>query len=67
MNAPVRIRRAYPTKAEIARVVEAVKACGIDVGGVEVSATGGIKITEARSMPDQTPDEFTRLEAAGLI
>lgn len=54
-------RRAYPRKIEIVRVVEAAKACGLDVAGVEVSPEGVIKIVEARAIP-QPQDEFERWE-----
>ena len=62
MNAPVHIR--YPRKAEIARAVEAAKACGLDVAGVEVSPTGAIRIMEARAVPANGND-FDRFE--GLL
>lgn len=55
------IRRGYPRKAEIARVVEAAKACGIDVAGIEVSASGTIRAVEARAIP-VAKDEFERWE-----
>jgi hypothetical protein len=52
-------RLRYPHKAEIVRAVEAAKACGLDVAGVEVSPNGTIKIIEARALP-QPQDEFER-------
>ena len=38
------VTRSYPRKAEIARAVEAAKACGIEVAGIEVSRDGNIKV-----------------------
>lgn len=58
---PFLARRGYPRKAEIVRVVEAARACGLDVAGVEVSADGSIKAVEARAIP-MPKDEFDRWE-----
>jgi hypothetical protein len=51
---------AYPRKADITRAVDAAKACGIDVAGLEVSPDGAIKIVEARALA-RPQDEFERL------
>lgn len=58
MNAPARLR--YPRKAEIARAVEAAKACGLDVAGFEVSPDGTIRIMEARVVPANPANDFER-------
>lgn len=58
--------RRYPRKVEITRAIQAAKECGIDVAGFEVSPDGCIKIIEARGLAAAN-DEFTRMEAAGLI
>lgn len=54
-------RRAYPRKAEIARFVEAAKASGIDVAGIEISPEGHIRLLEARAIP-QPQNDFDRWE-----
>jgi hypothetical protein len=66
VNAPAKIRRAYPRKVEIVRAIEAGRACGLDVGGYEVSPDGTIRILE-RGAFKSPADEFERMEAAGLI
>lgn len=53
--------RAYPRKAEIARAMEAAKACGLDVAGVEISPEGHIRLLEARAIP-QPQNDFDRWE-----
>jgi hypothetical protein len=60
-ESPVQSRRGYPRKVEIARVVEAAKACGLDVAGIEVSRDGVIRAVEARAIP-MPKDEFERWE-----
>lgn len=54
-------KRAYPRKAEIARAVEAAKACGLDVAGIEVSPNGSIRLLENRAIP-QPENDFDRWE-----
>ena len=39
----------YPRKADIERVVTAIRASGVDVGEVEVAPDGTIKVIDARS------------------
>lgn len=58
MTAQAKIR--YPRRAQIERIVEAAKACGIDVAGFEVSPEGHIKIIEARAMPTVPANDFER-------
>jgi len=60
MTVPARLR--YPRKAEIARAVEAAKACGLDVSGIEVSPDGTIRIVEARAVPKQPANDFERYQ-----
>lgn len=61
MTAPARKKPTYPRKAQILRVVEAAKACGLDVAGVEVSPNGAIRIMEARAV--ETPaNDFDRYQ-----
>lgn len=52
-------KTAYPTKAKIRQMVEAARACGLDVAGVEVSASGAIRMVEAR-VPLQVENDFDR-------
>lgn len=54
-------RRAYARKIEIARAIEALRACGLDVGSVRLSADGGIEIIERGSVSTPSND-FDRLE-----
>ena len=56
MSATAALKLRYPTKAEISRVVEAAKACGLDVAGVEVCPGGAIRVVEARAVPQQAND-----------
>ena len=57
----------YARKAEIARVVETVRQCGISIGSVSISPDGTISISQARLPPATPGKEFDRLEAAGLL
>jgi len=54
-------QRLYPRKIEITRAVEAAKACGLDVAGIEITAGGGIRIVEARAIP-KAENDFDRWE-----
>jgi len=54
--------RAYPTKAKIRQMIEAARACGLDVCGFEVSADGAIRVMEARA-PAAIANDFDRWEA----
>jgi hypothetical protein len=47
---------AYPTKAIIARMIEAARASGLDVCGFETAPDGTIRILEARAAPAITSD-----------
>lgn len=55
-------RRAYARKAEIDRLVKAAKACGMDIAGIEFHPNGGIRLLEARAIP-QAQNDFDRWEA----
>lgn len=57
------LRRGYPRKAEITRAVEAAKACGLDVAGIELSRNGAIRLLEARAIP-QPENDFDRWEGS---
>lgn len=61
-------RSRYPTKAKIARTIEAARAIGLDVVGFEVSPDGIIRVLDRRAMPAQPPkDEFEEWEAQGKL
>lgn len=64
---PLPRRAAYPGKVAIRHVVEAAKAAGLDVAGIEVSADGSIRIMEARAVPSPATSEFDKWNAAGLL
>jgi len=57
----------YPGKVAIRHVVEAAKAAGLDVGGIEVSPDGTIRVLEGRNIPKPAESLFDQLEAAGKI
>jgi hypothetical protein len=60
--------RSYPRKAEIARAVEAAKACGIDVASIEVSRDGSIKVLGPGSgSGSPPPSEFDEWDKAGRL
>lgn len=39
---------AYPTKAAIKRIIEAARACGLDVCGFEATPDGTLRVLETR-------------------
>jgi hypothetical protein len=55
---PAAARRAYPRKVEIARVMAAARAGGLDVAGIEVSPDGTIRILRADAVPQAKNDLF---------
>jgi hypothetical protein len=57
----------YPGKVAIRHAIQAAKANGLDVAGIEVAPDGTIRILEARAMPEKQPDLFERLEAEGRL
>lgn len=70
MNAhahPARPKPAYPGKVAIRHAIEAARACGLDVAGIEVAPDGTIRIVEARALPRAAESEFERMERMGLI
>lgn len=60
MTAPARL--SYPGKVALRRAIDAAKACGVDVGAIEVSPDGAIRIIDARAVPKAPVDEFARWE-----
>lgn len=62
----MRMSNSYPRKVEITRAIEAAKACGLEVGGVEVSRDGCIKVLGPG--PASSPQsEFDEWEKAGRL
>ena len=51
----------YPTKAVIARLIEAARTSGLDVCGFEASPNGTVRIMEARARSESLND-FDRYE-----
>jgi len=54
--------RARVTKAEISRAIEAVQACGLPVGGVEIAPDGTIRVIGS---VDKTPEPVQRDQPKG--
>lgn len=68
MNAQASIAKpAYPGKVAIRHAIEAARAGGLDVAGVEVAPDGTIRILEARAMPTEPTSLFDELKAAGKL
>lgn len=65
MGAEARVR--YPSDQRIKKVVEAARACGLDVAGVKVSPQGDVEVFETRAIPKSPESEFDRAEREGLI
>jgi hypothetical protein len=60
MTAQAKLR--YPGKVALRHALDAARAAGIDVGAVEVSPDGSIRIIDARAVPKAPADEFERWE-----
>ena len=58
--------RAYPRKADIARAVQAARACGIDIAAIEISPEGAIRIVGPGSNPP-AETEFDAWNRAGKL
>lgn len=57
----------YPGKVAIRHVVEAARASGIDVVGVEISPDGRIRVFDARVDPQKPPNLYDELERKGRL
>lgn len=53
--------RAYPRKADIARAVQAARACGLDIAAIEISPQGAIRIVGP--CPGPNPPAETEFDA----
>jgi glutathione synthase/RimK-type ligase-like ATP-grasp enzyme len=69
MNAHARVRGkpVYPGKVAIRHAVEAAKACGLDVVGIDISPDGTIRILDRSAIPDKPKDEFEEWLQAGKL
>lgn len=59
--------RHYPRAAEITRVLQAVRASGMDVAGVEISPLGAIKVLDARLVRVEPGTEFDKWDREGRL
>lgn len=57
----------YPGKVAIRHAIEAARACGLDVAGLEIAADGTIRIMEARAVPQKPDTLYDQLKAAGQL
>lgn len=57
----------YPGAVAIKRAVAAAKAAGIEVGGLEVTPQGVIRILRAGEKPVDEQDEWAQWDAAGKL
>lgn len=51
-------KAAYPGKVPIRHAVEAARALGVDIGGIEISANGTIRVLDRGIVAPQPQDEF---------
>lgn len=68
MGAEARVR--YPSDQRIRKVVEAARACGLDVAGVKVSPQGDVEVFSTRAIPkpvETTADEIAQWEEQGRL
>lgn len=56
----------YAGKVQIRHMIEAAKAAGLDVGGIEAAPDGTIRILSSQ-MAQPTSDEFGDWERKGLL
>lgn len=60
--------RGYPRRAEIERVVAAVRASGVEIGAVSVGPDGTIRVSETGlHSPSSSLTDFDRWEADGRL
>ena len=68
MNVPARKRKpTYAGKVTIRHLVEAAKAAGLVVGGIEAAPDGTIRIIDARNMPKPPKDQFEEWDRKELL
>jgi len=59
-------RPSYAGKVQIRHLVEAAKAAGLDVGGIEAAPDGTIRILSSR-LAQPAEDQFGEWERKGLL
>jgi hypothetical protein len=68
MNAPARRQKpAYAGKVATRQVVERAQAAGLDVGAIEFSPDGTIRVIDRKVMPAQASDELGQWLEKGLL
>jgi hypothetical protein len=60
-------KAAYPGKVPIRHAVEAARALGVDIGGIEISASGTIRVLDRGMAASQPKDEFEQWLQAGRL
>lgn len=58
---------AYPGKVPIRHAVEAARALGVDIGGIEISANGTIRVLDRGIVATQPKDEFEQWLQTGKL
>jgi len=61
-----KVRPSYAGKVQIRHMVEAAKAAGLDVGGIEAAPDGTIRIL-SKQLAQPTTDQFDEWERKGLL
>lgn len=68
MNQPARKPKpSYAGKVAVRHLVEAARAAGVDVGGIEAAPDGTIRILDVRNMPKPPQDLFRGVGAEGTV
>jgi hypothetical protein len=62
-----KVKPSYPGKIAIRHAVEAARSLGIDIGGLEFSPDGIIRLLDRGTLPAQPLDEFAQWEQAGRL
>ena len=57
----------YPTRAQIARAVQAARENGVSVSTLDVQPNGTIRVSAGPSMVSSSPSLFDELDAAGRL
>jgi len=60
-------RATYPTRARVTAAVASAAAAGLDVGAIEVSPAGTIRIYDLRACKQPARDEFEQWESQGKL
>lgn len=60
-------KSAYAGKVVIRHAMEAARKNGVNVGSLELSSDGDIRIVDVKAVPAQIADEFAKWEAEGRL